>query len=205
MDDSELIEEHKAGLKEANEFFSNPNKRQRELFTVREFLLNLGVSFKENDLEFVSDDPPDIIFHDARFEIKELLDKGRKRHEEYKNALKKAESADKFSDLLELYTLAEVSLDKVIGLINEQLNEINYSPDVCRHLDILFYVNLHRKGILIENKRVSFKDESWHKWRSLSIVGNSSLSCVLWASPQAPDFLKLIEGNIIVRKALNSY
>src|SRR5690348_13841895 len=47
--------------------------------------------------------PPDVKFRDAAFEIKEVLDEGRKRHDEYRDHLRRAWAARSPEELLEPY------------------------------------------------------------------------------------------------------
>src|SRR3989344_3393576 len=198
MEEEKLIEEHKVNLEESIEFFSDKNKKQRELWVVREFLTSLSMPFQEDELKFVSDEPPDILFRGANFEVKELLDEGRRRHDEYKESLFKSQSAKKFSDLLELYTPREILIQEVVNLINAKLLNIMYSLGVCKNLDILFYVNLQR-SVISNNDYIIPDEEKWRKWRSICIVEDNKLGSVLWASEQAPDFLKSVKGKIIIR------
>lgn len=69
-------------------YFSVGNKSESDWQTVTDLLLNLGVPFQESDLQWIAQgqNPPDVRFRDAAFEIKEILDEGRRRHAEYKAA-----------------------------------------------------------------------------------------------------------------------
>ncbi len=69
--------------------FSNKNKKSREIWVVKKFLDGLGLSYMESELCCSANEPPDIIFRDAKFEIMEKMDEGRRRHKEYKDKLKK--------------------------------------------------------------------------------------------------------------------
>lgn len=199
MEEKELIEEHKAVLKESVEFFSSANKVKRELWVVKEFLSNLGIKFIEDELVLVSDQPPDVKFHNARFEIKEILDEGRKRHREYKEKLAEAQSVSRFSDLLEMYTPKDISAQEIVGKVSSALDNIVYANDVCKDLDLLFYVNLS-KCSLSDNLQYNLLDrQKFERWRSVSFVKNG-VSCVLLANERAPKFLKLIEGKIKIRR-----
>ena len=82
-----------AMLEESVRFFDAANKPERERWVANEFLGNLGVEFVESEIQCVADEPPDIRFRSASFEVKEILDKGRRRHLAYKAALEVANSA----------------------------------------------------------------------------------------------------------------
>ena len=64
---------------------SNAQKAKRERMVCAAFLRCLGISFSSKDIESSQDDPPDVTFKDACFEVRELIDKGRKRGDEYKH------------------------------------------------------------------------------------------------------------------------
>ena len=84
MNDEEYVAERRRALKESVDFFASKNKIEREKMVVAETLTNLGVNYSEDELSPVSDEPPDIRFQDAEFEIKEIMDPDRRRHLEYK-------------------------------------------------------------------------------------------------------------------------
>ena len=56
-------------------------KSSRERYVVQELLLNLGQPFEDADIVSVApkDEPPDVLFGIARFEVKEIFDRGRER------------------------------------------------------------------------------------------------------------------------------
>ena len=62
-------------LKESLAFFSNPEKLNREKWVVRRLLQALRVCFKEEEMT-EAQEPVDVAFRDAGFQVKELLDEG---------------------------------------------------------------------------------------------------------------------------------
>jgi hypothetical protein len=60
---------------------SNNMKLERERSVCAAFLRCLGIDFSVNDIIAQEDDPPDVIFGPARFEIRELYEEGRRRHD----------------------------------------------------------------------------------------------------------------------------
>src|SRR5262249_3318362 len=97
----------RGALKESVAFFSSGNKGAIEQWAFTEFLRNLGVTFQEDEITVIppGQDPPDIIFRHASFEVKEVLDPGRRRHDEYKQALSKAIAANDPIELIESATV----------------------------------------------------------------------------------------------------
>jgi len=108
MDNREFIEKHKRAILESIAFFSNKHKPDRELWVVGEFLKNLQIKFIEKELTPVTDDPPDVLFNDVKFEVKEIY--YGKRHKEYQDALLKCDSVKKSTELLEFYTLKDLTV-----------------------------------------------------------------------------------------------
>lgn len=62
-----------AATKAARELFSNKNKTVREKMVARAFLRCLGVKFSENEIVVGPEEPVDVSFKSARFQIMEIL------------------------------------------------------------------------------------------------------------------------------------
>lgn len=208
LEDRELLQQHIENLKQSIQFFSNTQKSDREKWVVRNFLLNLGMVFSESELVVIPNDPPDIQFHQARFEVKELMEDTRKRDAEFKAALEKAMNAKTFSELWEKYTPPEESsFEGCVSLMNKKLNDISYGLDVCQQTDLLFYVNLQDVYFLfpedISQYLVQY-EKDWSKWRSLAFVTNSNVSGVLFAQNETPSFIKSMNKKTVRRSMVNA-
>ena len=121
----ELIASHIQGLEESVAYYSPKNKTERERWVAERFFENLNLAFHESELTFPKIDPPDFIFKGFEFEIKEILDKGRKRHDEYKAELARAKT---ITNHLELYKLAKPinkSLKEIAELCYEEAHALN--------------------------------------------------------------------------------
>lgn len=132
MTDKEYIESVRKDLEESVNFFRSTNRPERELWVANEFLTNLGVSFKQSELVHVTDDPPDVIFREAKFEIKEILDQGRRRHAEFKASLEKAKAAKTPQDLIEHYAPRDIVYTEIYQLVvvDAQKYSTKYSEEV---------------------------------------------------------------------------
>lgn len=74
-----------------------------------------------------------------------------------------------------------------------------YAASFAQGLDILFYVNLQDVFGLIEEPFPDVAALHSHPWRSVSFnMGNRA--CVLYASQQAPGFLRDVVGQITHRR-----
>ena len=109
----DLIEESK----ESVDFFSGGNKWNREKWVVEKLLSSSGVRYNESELS-ECDEPVDVAFRDARFQIKEMMRfpdaKHRRRHDEYRSALQKAEAAETLEELASLTPYREVTWDQMV-------------------------------------------------------------------------------------------
>ena len=200
MTDEEFIDDRRRGLKESIEYFSAKNKAERERWVCLEFVQNLGIAFDEAEVVSPEKDPPDVAFRDAKFEIKEILDPGRKRHAEYKAALQKALTISDPQDLLELYAPKDITPVQIGERVLAELNDLNhhYPRKVCEETDLLFYVNLQEHQLKI-GLMPPAPDFGSFGWRSISaVLGWGAL--VFCAAPSAPAFLCAKVGTVTLRR-----
>lgn len=200
MDNEKFLEDRRRDLKESVEYFSAKNKPERERWVCAEFVKNLGIVFDETELLSPDDDPPDVTFRDARFEIKEILDPGRLRHAEYKVALKKAQETSDPQDLIEQFTPQDITPFQVGDRILKELEGLvdQYAPSVRACLDLLFYVNL-QEHILKVGPMPEAKTFARFGWRSISgVLGWGSL--VFFVAPDAPSILNSKVGTLTQRR-----
>lgn len=188
------------GLAKSVAFFASENKPERERWVAREFVRNLNVRARESSFISPADDPPDVQYRGCRFEVKEALDPGRRRHQEYRDELARARAATDSSELLKQYTPKEISPHGVGELVLGQIQALSlkYEPRLKRSLDLLIYVNLLEHTLDGEEMPVweRFKDRGW---RSISaLVGWGSL--VFCAEQDAPRLLRVNERKLVVRR-----
>jgi hypothetical protein len=202
MDNDSYLDDIRKGLKESVDFFSSQDKFIRERWIVTEFLTNLSIPFVETDFERPNSDPPDVVFRseasEAQFEVKEILDKGRRRHDEYKQALVRANAAIHPGDLSQRYSPTDISLLEVFDRIYSVAKDFakrKYSLEVRRQLDLLCYVNLKDVMLLVETSFPDISPLAALGYRSVSFV-QGYRSCVLCADPSAASFLHVQPGII---------
>jgi hypothetical protein len=199
MEDNEFLSERIKALEKSIRFFSNDSRVARELWVAGSFLKNIGVAFVDNELIAVDNDPPDVLYKEARFEIKEILDPGRKRHDEYRAELAKAHSARAPSELVELFTPTDSSIAEVFYLCLNRMEKLHKYPIGIRACtDLLFYVNLHRVMDFVEEPFPDSKEMAKGGWRSVSFI-KGRMSCCLFANQSAPAFLRSAVGSIYHR------
>jgi hypothetical protein len=199
-EEKEFIIERIEAIKESIHFFSNELKPERERWVVDRLLDYIGIERTKDEVKSSNDEPIDVIFRDGCFQVKEILDKDRKRTDEYKNSLKKAERATKIEDLFEPYSPIDFKLDEVLVVIFDQVKKWTrkYPPEVRKTLDLLFYLNfqdVHIQFVGNEVPKVNIDHDDHKSWRSVSVVENEC-AFVVCANQSAPGYLKKVVGRI---------
>ncbi len=184
-------------VKDSMDFFHNKNKFGREKWVVARLLENFIPEFSENCL-LEADEPVDVQFEIANFQVKEVLESDRRRGDDYKKALEKAESAEDYGDLLEEYAPSKVSFKEIAVKCYEYSKNLTrkYGPKERNNLDLICYFNYinHHEVPPVE---VSFIEKHY---RSFSVISNRYRS-VIYTADDAPEFLKQQVG--IVRDLLD--
>ncbi|MCK4846504.1 MAG: DUF1780 domain-containing protein [Deltaproteobacteria bacterium] len=199
MNFEEYKEERLLKLKKINAFYSSSNKTERERWVVREFLKNMQIKYDEEELLGSEDTFPDILFRNAKFEIKELMDDDRRRHYEVKQEYEVLERAKSYDDVpREEWDIEELSLEEFFDwIVRKLVKEKQYPDDVVANTDLLIYVNTIKSDIDREKLiAVTPRNAELRKWRSLSFLFNDNSACVLFASDSAPNFIKDSVGKL---------
>lgn len=191
-------------LQESIRLFSNEGKKELEVWVLDKFLNTLNLIYTGNEIIQTSqqNEPPDVLFRDAHFEVMELYDEERQRHKELKNMLNQIEAATSYNDCLNYETrdFKLMSLQELLTVAEERLHEKKglYSADTKARLDALIYVNLQK--IRIADKEYTFtlsEDSKLRQWRSVSLVFNRDIVCIAHASFCAPEFIRSTVGMVI--------
>jgi hypothetical protein len=195
-----MLEDIRKGLRESVVFWGPDKKLEREAYVVRTFLEHLRIEFTEAEVLPETSEPPDIRFRDARFEIKEMLDEGRKRHLEYREKLKKAEAATSLRQFGRQYTPKELTFQEigehVVRILERASN--HYASRVIQSLDLLIYANLLECHVVLDSPVPNASLFADFGWRSVSVT-RGSVACVLCAREDAPRFLLSHMGMPMVR------
>ncbi|WP_162999327.1 DUF1780 domain-containing protein [Burkholderia sp. Nafp2/4-1b] len=196
MNEQELIAQRIADLADSVAYFAPQSKMARERWVVDAFVRNLGLVPTEGEIINIQNDPPDIEFRDARFEIKEILDPGRRRHDEYKQELARVRAISKAQDLLREFTPKDSSVGEIYDLcLKEAASLDKYTNDFKKQTDLLLYVNLRDVMYVTEQPYPDTSALTATGWRSVSFLMGRR-SCCLYAGPGAPDFIKQATGRI---------
>jgi hypothetical protein len=199
MKKKRFIKDMREALKKSVDFFSPERKIEREIWVGISFLENLGIKFEQGEVSAPSQDPPDVVFREAMFEIKDILDPGRLRHKEYKDKLEKAYHVTNPGDFVEVSFRLDISPEDISRLILNQMKTLSkkYDSKTRTNLDLLIYINLIHNHLTEERmiKRSIFSDCGW---RSISAVKGWG-SLVFYADKSAPDFLREKEGTLTLK------
>ncbi|MCG7938890.1 MAG: DUF1780 domain-containing protein [Candidatus Thiodiazotropha lotti] len=173
-------------VKESIEFFHNTNKLEREKWVVARLLENFRPDFSEGSLH-EAEEPADVQFEDASFQVKEVLEHDRRRGDEYNKALEKAETAEEYGDLLEDYTPYNISFEEIVNRCYEYSKELTrkYGPKERENLDFICYFN-YLDSNEVPPVEVSFSEKHY---RSFSVISNRYRS-VIYTAEGASEFLK---------------
>jgi hypothetical protein len=198
VNDDDDLEEIRQVLRDSIQYFSNSSKEKREIWICSQFLKNLGVEFDHAHL--ISDeDPPDVFFRGARFEVKECLTKDRQRTDEYRKALRRSEQASGSEDLGRHFTQAAFARDNTSDVRwpdSDWVADIRcglsgwakkYEPKFKKSLDVLVY---HNVDGFFDESLVPPPSDTFESYgfRSISMT-TDSCAWVLSAGPLAPDFI----------------
>ena len=180
-------------VKESIEFFHNANKLEREKWVVARLLENFIPEFSEDSLH-EAEEPADVQFEDASFQVKEVLEHDRRRGDEYKKTLEKAETAEEYGDLLEGYTPYKVSFEEIVNQCYGYSRKLTkkYGPKERKDLDFVCYFN-YLDSNEVPPVEVSFIEKHY---RSFSVISNRYRS-VIYTTDDAPEYLKQQVGIVI--------
>jgi hypothetical protein len=197
----DYLEAWRESLRESLLYFRRENVQSRERDTVTDFLANIIHDLDEEQILSSESDPPDVLYRDAKFEVKEILDPGRRRGDEYRALLERAEAATDPDESFSDFTPKELTPLETGAMVLEKLEELErkYDPAFVRSVDLLVYVNLLEHFYKPGPMPAAEEFESFG-WRSVSAV-TGRCSFVFFASDTAPDFLKHRLGQVCERQA----
>jgi putative endonuclease (uncharacterized protein DUF1780) len=174
--------------KETVRLLSDVMKPERERMVCRAFLRCAGIPFTEERIKTVPrlDEPPDVLFDSARFEILMDLDEGRRIHGEWKEKVQRVKKAIRDKEgidtvLLDISSPKFIRLAELIPLITVALKDKfkRYGTGVCGTLDALVYIN-RLETIFVPTSPGVFEEQldteslNIQGWRSVSVLMSAS-------------------------------
>ncbi len=155
----------------------------------------LDINYKDDDFAR-GDEPADVSFGDSHFQVKEVMNKERKRSKEYKEKLETAEAANNFSDLTEHNSPRDISFTEIVKLCTDYAESLikikKYGLQERKRMNLICYFNYKDSN---EVPPVEIGNEN-DGFRSFSVVSNR-FCAVVHASSGAPQFLIDAKGQVI--------
>lgn len=168
---------------------------------VRAYLRCLGIPFTEDEIASSNDEPVDVLFDDARFQIRDVVG-DRLRAKEWAEREQRYQAAQTVSELTDPYTPSTaISLDQIAKTVANALvgKARHYAPASIATLDALVYLDLANSHLwpLDPPPAPAVIDElSRQGWRSVSLLA-IPYGAVLTVGTNAPEFLKTKCGLIL--------
>ena len=202
MDDSDYLRLLTSQSEQANAFLSNARKWERERWVCQRLLQGLNIAYHTEDFTQASQEPPDVLFGEARFEVFFVLDEGRRLNDEWREELQRRRSAYSLSQLVRREARPKrIPASKLLQRLGPTLHKKakNYQErDIdLGQLDIVAFSSLKREVLDLNSHFPPPTEYLRQGWRSLSLVG-PTFARVLFAQPDAPDFLRNNLGRSII-------
>jgi hypothetical protein len=202
MDDSDYLRLLTLQAEQANAFLSNARKWERERWVCQRLLQGLNLPHADEDFIPAGQEPPDVLFQDARFEVFFVLDEGRRLNDEWREELQRRRSAFSLSQLVRREVRpkrisAVELLQRLAPTLRKKAHNYRERGLQLDHLDLIAFASLKREVLDLNSHFPPPTEYLRQGWRSLSLVG-PSFARVLFAHPQAPDFLRANLGRSIV-------
>ena len=202
MDDSDYLRLLTIQAEQANAFLSNARKWERERWVCQRLLQGLNIPYHSEDFLQAGQEPPDVLFGDARFEVFFVLDEGRRLNDEWRAELQRRRSAYSLSQLVRREARPKrIPASKLLQRLGPTLHKkaTNYKErDIdLSQLDIIAFSSLKREVLDLNSHFPPPTEYLRQGWRSLSLVG-PTFARVLFAQPDAPDFLRSNLGRSII-------
>jgi hypothetical protein len=194
MDDSDYLRLLTHQAEEANAFLSNARKWERERWVCQRLLQALNVRHHLDEFSASGQEPPDVLFREASFEVFFVLDEGRRLNDEWRAELDRRRSAFSLSQLVRREAkprrigAAELQARLAPTLRKKAHNYLERGLDPGE-LDLLAFVSLKRAVPDFNSHFPPPTEYLRQGWRSLSLVG-PTFARVLFAHPDAPAFLR---------------
>lgn len=202
MDDSDYLRLLTIQAEQANAFLSNARKWERERWVCQRLLQGLNIAHRNEDFTPASQEPPDVLFRDGRFEVFFVLDEGRRLNDEWREELARRRSAFSLSQLVRREAKpkripASELLHRLAPTLRKKSTNYRDRGIDLGGLDIIAFASLKREVLDLNSHFPPPTEYLRQGWRSLSLVG-PTFARVLFAHPGAPDFLRTNLGRSVV-------
>ncbi len=194
MDDSDYLRLLTEQAEQANSFLSNARKWERERWVCQRLLQALNVPSRLEEFSSAAQEPPDVLFRDANFEVFFVLDEGRRLNDEWRAEVERRRSAFSLSQLVRREVRPQrISagnlLERLAPTLRKKAHNYGERGLDLGELDLLAFASLKRSSLDLNSPFPPPTEYLRQGWRSLSLVG-PNFARVLFAHEDAPDFLR---------------
>jgi len=190
----------RAHAAETRRYLTDALKPERERDVCRAFLRCVGIPFVEQEIIAPSNEPVDVSFREARFQVRELMDVARRRGDEWKEKQNRWNRARSLNDALTRWRPkpTPMSFAEILGALTSALEgKARRYGDQCTTLDALVYVNLTATRVLDPTTppgdTCALEAQGW---RSVSIVF-PPYGIVVVSTANSPAFLRALIGKVL--------
>jgi len=160
------------------------------------------VPYRAEEFHAAGQEPPDVLFRDASFEVFFVLDEGRRLNDEWRDELLRRRSAFSLSQLVRREAKprripAHEFLLRLAPTLRKKAHNYKERGMDLGELDLVAFTSLKREVLDLNSHFPPPTEYLRQGWRSLSLVG-PTFARVLFAHPDAPDFLRNNLGRSIV-------
>ena len=200
MEHEKILRNLRNSAKEELMFYSNVGKEARERWVVCEFLKAIKLPFEEIEvISMEQSSKTDVKFRDANFQVKEITNPNTRVGKIARDTYNSIKLAKELKDI-EWPSILENTpkITKVYDLVlaeSKVLSESKTYKTMTHHLDLIFYVTRTRAYLILSNE-VNINDFYSLGWRSI-LCFNSKQATVIYAAPDAPEFLRKKVGSIV--------
>ncbi len=194
MDDSDYLRLLTQQAEQANTFLSNARKWERERWVCQRLLQGLNVPNRVEEFSSAAQEPPDVQFRDANFEVFFVLDEGRRLNDEWRAEVERRRSAFTLSQLVRREAKprrisASDLLKHLAPTLHKKANNYGERGIDLGELDLLAFASLKSSSLDLNSHFPPPTEYLRQGWRSLSLVGPNFVR-ILFAHAGAPDFLR---------------
>lgn len=169
--DKEYFEKFRNYATEVRTFLSNKMKPERERSVCRAFLRTLGIPFKDSEVIAPADEPVDVMFREARFQVKDILESDHRRGDVWKEKQHKYETVTSIDEAIETDAPpipVPVDLNALIPEVTEALSEKAKKYGItCKDLDMLIYLDLRKRFLAAGSAVPNVEPLKAQEWRSV--------------------------------------
>lgn len=202
MDDSDFLRLLTDHAEQANDFLSNARKWERERWVCQRLLQAFNLRHSIEEFSAPNNEPPDVLFRDANFEVFFVLDEGRRLNDEWRAELERRRRAFSLSQLVRREAKpkripAKDMLTHLAPTLSKKARNYGERNIDLGELDLLAYINLKRSVLDLNSHFPAPTEFLRQGWRSLSVIA-PTFARVIFAHADAPEFLRNNLGRTVI-------